>query len=455
MTKKELRQFLLDHSREQLSDWLLGVAKDSPDFRQRIEFYAGTHHSHEAASKAIARSVVSFNAMVQSRHPLKSADIVKSAQFLLESMRACMDMGPMAAMMPMLVEAMKVLDELIGKQSKPGVRLDELQSEYATFHLRLAKQYPLDPVALAESLFALRSTASGKILPEAPGAYIEVLGEAGTAHYRKLLEPTYQVVVNQQSLGRQSHRETLVFLNRRVMLFEWTMVTEDIDEQVAILLAMAKHPDEVLTVAHYLDLRQRPMDALQTVQKAFHRVATPKLATFMAERLEKQNQVEDALPYRWYLFEQSPSFERFGDLMQAAGQVRQHAHWRDRAMGFAAEKAKALRIEILLSEDELDKALSEARLQGAPISIWTQLAERHVIRDPRIAIELYFDCAEFSLKERKADSSIALAWHLAVDGPTFQIFNARLRALFGKQKLPDWYVAKLVEAGIPVAKLLE
>jgi hypothetical protein len=30
-----------------------------------------------------------------------------------------------------------------------------------------------------------------------------------------------------------------------------------------------------------------------------------------------------------------------------------------------------------------------------------------------------------------------------------------LRALFGKEKLPDWYVAKLVEAGIPVAKLLQ
>ena len=85
----------------------------------------------------------------------------------------------------------------------------------------------------------------------------------------------------------------------------------------------------------------------------------------------------------------------------------------------------------------------------------------HAIKDPRLAIELYFDCVEFALNERKEgfsakpDVFVGDAWHLAVDTATFQAFNARLRSLYAKQKLPETFTAKLVDAGIPVAKLLQ
>jgi hypothetical protein len=94
-------------------------------------------------------------------------------------------------------------------------------------------------------------------------------------------------------------------------------------------------------------------------------------------------------------------------------------------------------------------------LNGAPIASWVKLADVYAVKDPRLAIELYFDCAEFALKEKRPYSYIPAAWQLAVDSATFQVFNSRLRALFGKEKLPEWYVAKLVEAGIPIAKLLQ
>ncbi|MCX6612853.1 MAG: hypothetical protein NTW74_18635, partial [Acidobacteria bacterium] len=306
-----------------------------------------------------------------------------------------------------------------------------------------------------ERLFTMRSNAAMSILPESPKAYVEVLGVEGLKKYRELLEPIYQVIVNHQGTSRPGMREAKTFMNRRVMLFEWMTVTEDVDEQVAIMLAMARHPDEVLTVASYLDLRERPMDALLIVQKAFAKAANPKLARFLADRFDKQSQPDEALPFRWYLFEQKPDQDHFNALMHTAGLSRQSAEWRERAMAFAAEHSKGLHIELLLNEDRLEDALSQARLNGAPITSWAKLADAYTVKDPRLAIELYFDCAEFALKEKRPASYIPAAWQLAVDSVTFQVFNSRLRALFGKEKLPDWYVAKLVEAGIPVAKLLQ
>ncbi len=454
-TKKELRQFLLEHSREQLSEWLLGLAKDSPDFRQRLDFYAGTHQSIEVAAEAIEDALEAFNQLPAHGRSLKPSEIAKPAQFLLESIRACLDFAPSGHLLPLLESAMIALDRLAGLQGKPSPRLEELQREFGSLHLRVASLFPGNPENLAERIFAMRSNAAMRILPEAPKAYVDLLGWKGLRRYRELLDPAYQMVINHQGKFRPGMREAKTFLNRRVMLFEWLLVSEDVDEQVAIMLAMARHPEDVLRVAKFLDLRERPMDALQMVQKTFAKAANPKLARFLADRFEKQNQSDEALPFRWYLFEQKPDLDHFNALLHAAGISRQSAEWRERAMAFAAEHAKGLHIELLLKENRLEDALSQARLNGAPITAWAKLADGYSLKDPRLAIELYFDCAEFAFKEKRPSSFIPAAWQLAVDSVTFQVFNSRLRALCGKERLPEWYLAKLVEVGIPVAKLLQ
>ncbi len=451
MTKKELRQFLEGHSREQLSEWLLGVAKDSPDFRQRLDFYAWTHHSFDEASKAVLQAIEQFDQLRRERRSLRQAEIVRPCQFLLEGLRASMDLGPAMELLPLIEKTMVALDYLVGSQSQQGARLFELQSEFATLHLRMASVQPTDGAELAERLFQMKSQSRARILPDCPQGYEALLGPEGLRRYRELLEPTYREVVHGEVSSRARSRSLLL---RREMLFDWTIVSDDLDEQVAILSAMASKPEDVLSLAAYLDQRQRPMDALQCVQRAFAKAPHAKLAEFLAERLERQSQVHESLDYRWYLFETRPTLESFGALMQAAGQVRATSEWREKAMKHAAEKAKGLLVELLLQDNQMEEALGQARVNGAPISAWHKLAEAYATKDAKTAIDLYFDCAEFALKERRSEQYIPQAWQLAVDGKTFQIFSTRLRLLFGKQKIPEWYVEKLVEQGVPVAQLL-
>lgn len=450
LTKKELRQFLLEHSREQLADWLQAVAKDSPDFQQRLQFYVATHKSWPAAVQATDEAIEKFSGLQAAHKTPKPAELVKQGRFLLESLRACLDFHPEKGLAELVERSMVAFDEMASEESN----LAELQREFASLHVRVMEIEQPDPLVLAERLFELRSQSAAVMLPESPRAYLKLLGIKGLEKYRQLLEPTYQVVVHGEKSSHRTQREAKAYLNRRLMLFEWATITDDVDEQVAIMLAMSRNPDDVLKVATYLELRHRPMDALETVRQAQLKTASPKLALYLAERYERQNQALEALPYRWYLLEKDVTLERFDDLMMTAGRTRNASEVRERAMNLISERAKSLQIELLLGEERLDDALYEARQHGAKLSAWNRMAEGYSVSDPRLAIDLYFDCAEFALKDREPGSHIAKAWGLAIDNPTFQAFNARFQLFFGKHQVNEKYVARLVEAGIPVKKLL-
>ncbi len=448
------------HSREDLASWILGVAASSNDFKQRLEFYAGTHRSPPEAMAALRDGVTCFNALLRVRRPLKVAEIVKPALFLLEAIDACLSFGYREDTLDVIEEAIRSLDSLAAKPASRHARLDTLQQEFAVLHLRAAVVLQADPINLAERIFALRETSIGDILGTAPAPYLDLLGAKGLARFRELLEHTFQIVVNNAESPQRPRREQRLFLNRRKMLFEWAMLTNNVDEQVAILVSMAKQPTEILTLAAFLDAQKRPIDALHAVANAHERRPSPELAKYLAERFEAQGQPAEAIPYRWYRFELEPDLEEYDALLAAAAQAKQANAWSERALSFAEVHSHRLYVELLLRAERVGEALAAARANGAPIKTWSQLADLHAATDPHTAIGLYFDCADFALKDYRRPESpapgpfISNAWQLASDTSTFRTFNARLRSLFAKEEVPRELGGQLEAAGIPVGKLL-
>lgn len=454
-----MRQFLLTHSREELAEWILGVAKDSSDFRQRLEFYAGTHTSPEVALESVRRAIAEFGALVGSRKKLTPASIVKTGRFLLEAIRACLDYGFRDEMLGLIEHVMVALDQMVANE-KPQAQLDQLQREYTTLYLSTCELLQPEPLELAKRLFGLRENAEANLLPDVPARFATVLGVAGLRRFRELLEPTYRIVAKLAAQTARTRTELRKYSNRRMMLYEWAVISEDFEEQVTILLAMARLPDEVLRVADFLDARQRPMDAIQAVKKAYEQAPSPSLARYLATRLEAQQQVNEALEYRWFLFEKDATRESYDALLGVAAQTGHGKLWRDRAMEFAEEHARGLYVDVLLLEGQVPEALAAVRESGAPILVWATLAELHAAIDPQVAIGLYFDCVDFAIAEgkkspRTPEEFVNKAWELASDTPTFQIFNSRLRMLFGKERLPGELGPSLELSGIPVGKLLQ
>ena len=458
--KKDLRQFLVAHSRDELAEWILGVAAASTDFRQRLDFYAATHRSPADAAVAVRAAVDQFNDLAKLRRTLKSAEIVKPAIFLLESIDACLSFGFRDDILDLIETAMQSLDRLLSQVLVRNTRLDDLQKEFSVLHLRAAELVHCEPVALAQRIFALRETALGPIATGAPGSYSELLGSEGLAHFRELLEPTFQIVVNQAHPVPRRRRDMQLFLNRRKMLFDWALLTNELDEKVAVLIAFARQPNEILSIAGMLDAQQRPMDALVALRRAHERNPSLELATNLAQRYESQGQASESIPYRWYLFEEGPMIDNYDALVATAARANQGKAWSERALRLAQERAPHLYIELLLRENRLEAALGAARATGAPLETWFQLAGLHAETDPRTAIGLYFDCVHFAFKGRLNSSPatpaalLVSAWQLASDAATFQAFNGRLRALFAQRQVPSYIVGQLEAEGIPIERLL-
>lgn len=456
-----MRQFLVAHSRDELAEWILGVAAASTDFKQRLDFYAGTHRSPADAAVAVRAAVDQFNDLTKLRRTLKQAEIVKPAIFLLESIDACLSFGFRDDVLDLIETAMQSLDRLLSQVLVRNARLDDLQKEFSVLHLRAAKLGNHEPIALAQRIFALRETALGPIATGAPGSYTELLGTEGLARFRELLEPTFQIVVNQAVPVPRQRRDMQQFMNRRRMLFDWAMLTEELDEKLAVLIAFAQLPSEILNIAGILDAQQRPMDALVAVRRAHERNPSQELATNLAQRYESQGQASESIPYRWYLFEEGPVIDQYDALIATAAQANQAKAWSERAMSLAQARAPHLYIELLLRENRLEAALGAARASGAPLDTWFQLAGLHAAIDPRTAIGLYFDCVHFSFKGHQGSSPatpialLVLAWQLASNAATFQAFNGRLRALFAKEQVPKYIIGQLEAEGIPIERLLK
>jgi len=187
------------------------VAKDSPDFRQRLELYVATHHSFAHAAQAIQDAVDRFGALNPYRAPVKVPELMKQGRFLLESLRACFDFEPGPEFPDMVENCMTSFDQFVGRVGKDDNRLLELQREFATLYETVVTEFPMPPAQLGERLFRLRERSMAQMLPDAPRAYLELLGAEGLARYRELLGPTLEAVIQGEgglgwACGRRANR---------------------------------------------------------------------------------------------------------------------------------------------------------------------------------------------------------------------------------------------------------
>jgi hypothetical protein len=460
--KTNLKKLLAGKADPEFLDWLLATAKDLPDFRQRLHFYAATHGSSEEAIQAVNSAIEDVNRLLAAKETARVPEIVQKLTFLKQALSGCLQFGYIDTAIQTSEHAMSLIDHLVHIQQVRSTKLPALHDEFSTLHISALEAAEVDQPALAERLYNLRLTASGETLRSFPTAYEHILGKPGIAKLRELLDPTFQMLTGPTATDRNLFRKELRTLpQRRLMLSDLAPMLDDQQDQIAIISAMARRPDEIRKLIDLLDGRQLPFEALQHLKRHYERQPSAPLAKELAERHEQLRQFEEALEYRWYCFQANISIERYDELVATAGKAGQTKQWCGRAQEFAREKSIRVLVEILLRENRTAEALDTARQSGAPLESWAKLAEIHTRTDPRLAIHLYFDCAGFALNDHHHWAKdapreyVSRAWDLASDAATFQAFNARLRALFSKTRLPGNFREKLEASGIPVQRLLQ
>lgn len=464
--KTDLKKLLAGKAEPEFLEWILGTAKELPEFRQRLQFYVATHGSQDQAVQAMHDAIDDLNHYIANHLLPTGGELAKRTTYLKEALAGCLRFGYADAVLPVCEEAMTMLDHMIRIRQVRSVKLPQLHGEFAALHRQAALATTEDRGVFAERLLQLRLNSIGETMRGFPKEYAEALGTVGLARLRTLLEPTFQQLIQPVAQRRSAsqgalspHPPSPSPLHRKI-LADLAPLLEDSADQLAVLSALKRTPEEIQKFAEDLDARQLPMEALQHLRRHYERQPTALLARLLAERYERLQHYEEALNYRWLIYETKMAVETYDELLKVAVRANQTRQWQERAQTLAREKNSKLLLDLLLREGRTKEALEAARDLGATIPVWEKLADLRVEAEPDLAMQLYFDCAGYSLSEKQIWSDqesrrlLGKAWQLASDGPKLLAFNARLRALLSREDLPQHFRRGLEHDGIPVERLL-
>lgn len=456
---QRLRQFLEEHPREAMVEWLLAAAKDLPDFRQRLELYLSTHQEAAQLVENAKDGVLRLQKFVTQSRTLKTNDVTPTLQFLVQVFAAALDHGHAAEMLVLIENSIVNLDRVIYGMQKTLLKWTTIQRELETLHLRCVMELGMQGPDLARRIFKLQCSTYADVFLEAPTNYAEAMGKSGLQLYRELLEPAYRTLVMGEAHPDRTISGLRGFLRQRAMLGAWATHSGSLEERLEVLVALSLSPQEILNAAKELEAKGFVLEALQTVKKGYERFEARNphpLALYLAERHESFGQFEEALQYRWRIYTHNPTLDHYRKMMATAAPARQTERYLEGALDVASQKSNSLYAQLLLEQGRVEDALEVARSGGAAAATWASLAACHAEIDPSKAIEIYFHCVATSLMTSPNTTSNYLteAWKLAMDANTFQVFRNCLKNLASKHHVMPSIWKSAEAAGVPVARLL-
>jgi len=460
-----MREFLLEQPKEQLTDWLLSVARDIPDFRQRLEFYAATVRNPEESVDVLENVCKELSTLAtrQSQN-VRVTELAPRATFLLEALENLMKRGQLIDAFHLCGKCAWLIDMAMTRLTTESARMNRLLLAFENLHYRIAQQRPVDPATLAEHIFTHQVNSAHEFMLRALPRYAELLGETGLAAYRRKLDRVYRVMVERVALDDRSQQALRTHVQEAKLLQQWGEFTRDRAEKIAICMAFAPDPEEVLSIAEAIEssgTRDEAVDAVLIACERFHHPPPVKLFEYLASYFEAEGQFERSLEFRWELFRAQPGEAAYRNLLAASAPLRQTEATREAALDFAAEKNNSLFTRLLALEGRLEEALDQAKAHGATTEVWAILARAHAKTDPHTAIHLFFDCAKYSVRAYRGDyyatisGFLAEAWNLATDVQTCQTFSSRLKTFFGQSYCPPRMQEAVQNAGVPVEQLLK
>ncbi len=463
--KPSMRDFLLEQPKENLAEWILSVAKDMPDFRQRLEFYAATIQNPEESVEVLETVCRELSALaMRQSQAIRVTELAPRATFLLEALENLLKRGQLIDSFHLCGKCAWLIDMAMTRLATESARMTRILQSFENLHFRIAQQKPVDPATLAERIFTQQVNSAHDFMLRALPQYAELLGETGLAAYRRKLDRVYRIMVEGETLEDRSQHSLRIHVQEAKLLQQWAEYTSNRSEKIAICIAFAPTQEEVLRIADAIEKSGTRAEAVDAVLRACDRFQNPPPAAlfeYLASYFEGEAHFDRSLEYRWELFRTQPNEATYRKLIASAAPIRQTEETRESALDFAAEKNNSLYTRLLVLEGKLEDALDQARAHGATTEVWAILARAHAGKDPHTAINLFFDCAKYSIRAYRTDyyntisAFLAEAWALATDVQTCQTYSQRLKTFFGQNYCPPRMHEAVQNAGVPLEQLLK
>lgn len=296
-------------------------------------------------------------------------------------------------------------------------------------HLEACERGGADPEALAERLLGWRLESEVEVFDGALASYAEALGERGRFRYRELARERWESVEPRRP-GEQRNWDSHAIV---AVMEELARADDDLDALIGVLSRDLTLPYDFLRIAEELAAGGRGEEAIEWAERGLEAFEgerqDPRLQGFLADAYAGAGRDGEALEMAWDRFADRPSLESYRLLRPFAERCEQWPRRRERAFGLLRERARRAHdspvaaatgwhpwadhselVRILLAEDELDAAWSEAEQGGCDQSLLLKLAERRAEEHPEDAIAVYGRWIEPTIeRKRKADYAEAVA----------------------------------------------
>ena len=359
--------------------------------------------------RRIERAFAPYGDLVSYREAEGWADGI---HVMIEHLESLCDLGHPDAVAGLAEHAFRWADESTSWVDDSDGHLIGVIERLSELHLRACREGTADPVELADRLVKLELKSELDGFHRAAASYADILGEAGLAEYRRLLEPRWKRV------KPTTEWDGANFAVRQAMI-GWALATGDPDALIDVHSRGSMMPSDILEIAIALHTAGRIDEAISWAQRGLNDSrsrpsALDDLREFLAQLLAERGEANGATGLFWKAFVADPTLDRFRRLLESdpshdwlercTGELRsslEQPHGADAGTPPAAQarsstlphhpvpQAATALVEILLYEGLIDEAWDTATEHGCTTPMKLTLARFREQTHPLDAISVY------------------------------------------------------------------
>lgn len=310
------------------------------------------------------------------------------------------------------IEAIELTEHTIAKFEKAMYEMDDSDgcaSQVVTrlleIHLAACNAARPNPVDLARRLFAWELKSDGDSFCGIVESYDAVLGEAGIAAFRALADEEWKRVPARvpgtSGQSRESHFRITSIMQSLAQR------SGDVDELVSVMQRDLSLPYHYLRIAEIFKEAGRPEESMNWALRSlatFPNAADDRLVEFIARDYHESGRHAEAMDLIWENYNHNPSVRGFEKVREHAFMADAWPTWRERTIEriwrqvTERERNGATRwskpdrsdlVEVLLVDDDPERAWKEAVAGGCSTSLWLKLAKSREEQNPSDAISVY------------------------------------------------------------------
>ncbi|WP_157528906.1 SWIM zinc finger domain-containing protein [Nocardia sp. NRRL S-836] len=405
LSDKRLRSFLSGCDREWLVEQLMAATKTDRVLRARLAAAAGQRNAFDDR-----------DIRVRLERAIEIPDYVEYGEaygyFLhvgdaLDEVERLVGAGFADAAITLAEYALELLESSAERVDDSDGGLSEAIARVEEIHLAACEAGSPDPVELAERLVTRAVSTDYEVFLDVLPAYEEVLGSAGLARYRELVEQAWRELPPKKPNDYSARRFVITHLMEKL-----AESSGGADGLVEVLARDVTSSYDVLRIAERLCADDRDDEALTWLERGLADFEPDfRLRDLAAGIHARAGRLDRAGDMLWANFTDRPSLETFRALRDVtAGDFPQ---WRERALAFLAglppvkgpwSPGRSTLVEILLADDEHEAAWQAAVDGGCSDGLWLRLARVRAANHPADAIPILLRAADQAIEVRTRDS---------------------------------------------------